>query len=84
MLVIKIYAGEKTTILDGNKYIVIFDDEDTDTAYQGLCENLKLTNPTDEDVVNFQNLKDTNVRTLLKDARKQGFISDYEIEYKKN
>ena len=83
MLVIKIYAGEKATILEGNNYIVC-DDEDTDGVFQGLCENLKLTNPTDEDIVNFQYLKDTNVRELLEDARKQGFISDYEIEYKKN
>lgn len=32
------------------------------------------------DLNDFQNLKDDNVKTMLEDAKKQGFISDYEIK----
>lgn len=74
----RIYAGNKASFENGiNYYDFECEPDDIDAAYDILAENIILKN--DDDLVDFQNLADDDVKTMLKDAEKQGFISDYEI-----
>lgn len=81
---IKIYAGDKAHLINSNYYGYKFscfsckDNNDTDTVYEILAVSLELKNP-DKDLIDFQNLKDDDVKTLLDDAEKHGFISYYEM-----
>ncbi|MGL1608666.1 hypothetical protein ACSTIN_22995, partial [Vibrio parahaemolyticus] len=50
------------------------------TVYDALAENIRLSDP-DKDLITFQYLKDDDVKTLLEDAKKHGFISHYEIVF---
>lgn len=81
-MIVTIYAGEKVSFVDGidyRCYITCKDGGDIDTVYSGLAESIELKNP-DRDEIDFEDLKDDDVKTFLEDAKKQGFISDYEIE----
>lgn len=74
----RIYAGNKASLENGiNYYDFECEPDDIDAAYDILAENIILKN--DDDLIDFQNLADDDVKTMLKDAEKQGFISDYEI-----
>lgn len=81
MMNIRIYAGNKASFVSGiNYYDFRCEDNDSiDAVYDILAENIKLNNPS-KDLINFQYLKDDDVKTMLQDAKNQGFISDYEIE----
>lgn len=81
-MIVKIYDGEKVSFVYGTGYrcyITCKDGDDIDTVYSGLAESIELKNP-DRDEIDFEDLKDDDVKTFLEDAKKQGFISDYEIE----
>lgn len=78
MLDIKIYAGKKSIIREWNQYIFCDDYDDTDSAYNDLAK-IELKNP-ETDLIEFQYLKDDDVKSLLEDAKKHDFISDYSIK----
>ncbi|RVU70413.1 MULTISPECIES: hypothetical protein [Lactobacillus] len=79
MLDVRIYEGKKASFVDGIYYYDFeVDNDDIDTAYDILAENVKLND--DKDLIDFQNLEDDDVMTMLKDAKKQGFISDYDVK----
>ena len=80
MMNIRIYAGKKASFVNGINYydFCCEDNDDIDAVYDILAENIKLNNP-DNDLIDFENLKDDDVKIMLQDAKKQGFISDYEI-----
>lgn len=80
MIYIRIYTGNKARFQNGFYYYEFYcgDNDDIDIVHEILAENVKLNNP-DKDLIDFWNLKDDNVKTMLQDAKKQGFILDYEI-----
>ena len=88
MMNIRVYAGNKAIFQNGFYYYEFYcrDNDDIDTVYEILAdyeilaENIKLNNP-DKDLIDFEILKDDSVKTMLQDAKKQGFILDYEIEH---
>ena len=79
---VKIYVGAKakSAFEDGICYYYFSckDNDDVDTVYDALAENIRLSDP-DKDLITFQYLKDDDAKTLLEDAKKHGFISYYEI-----
>lgn len=84
MLDIRIYESEKApfnkiwgdgTIFEG--IITVADSDDTDTLYSGLGQALHVA---EEDITAFGDLAEDSVEAMLEDAKKQGFIEDYEIE----
>lgn len=79
---IKVYIGANTKSVFENGicyyYFSCKDNDDVNTIYDDLAENIKLKDP-DTDFINLHYLKDDNVKSLLQDAKKQGFILDYEI-----
>lgn len=59
---------------DGQIFLVGLDD--TDGLYEELAENLEVD---EKDLIEFQDLADDDVQTLLDDAKKHGFIRNYEL-----
>ena len=84
---IKVYVEAKAELVfeDGICYYYFSckDNNDIDTVYDTLDEKIRLNDP-DKDLTTFQYLKDDDVTSLLEDAEKHGFISDYVIYYWKN
>lgn len=79
----RIYEGKKASFENGVYYFDFeCDPDDIDAAYDILAESIILKDQGEDspDLNDFQNLKDDNVEIMLKDAKKQGFISDYEIK----
>lgn len=79
----RIYEGKKSSFENGVYYFDFeCDPDDIDAAYDILAESIILNDQDEDspDLNDFQNLKDDNVEIMLKDAKKQGFISDYEIK----
>lgn len=79
----RVYEGEKARFESGIYYFDFeCDPDDIDAAYDILAESIILKDQDEDspDLNDFQNLKDDNVEIMLKDAKKQGFISDYEIK----
>lgn len=79
----RIYEGKKASFENGVYYFDFeCDPDDIDAAYDILAESIILNDQDEnnQDLNDFQNLKDDDVETMLKDAKKQGFISDYEIK----
>lgn len=79
----RIYEGKKASFENGVYYFDFeCDPDDIDAAYDILAESIILKDQDEDspDLNDFQNLKDDNVEIMLKDAKKQGFISDYEIK----
>lgn len=79
----RIYEGKKASFENGVYYFDFeCDSDDIDAAYDILAESIILNDQDEnsQDLNDFQNLKDDDVETMLKDAKKQGFISDYEIK----
>lgn len=77
----RIFEGKKAKLKNGSSYYSFeCDPDDIDKAYKLLAENVILNNqdPNSKDLISFQYLADDDVETMLKDAKKQGFISDYE------
>lgn len=79
----RVYEGKKARFESGIYYFDFeCDPDDIDAAYDILAESIILKDQDKDspDLNDFQNLKDDNVEIMLKDAKKQGFISDYEIK----
>ena len=53
--------------------------EETDYVYHVLAEGLDTYDMTDEDLKNFQNVRDDNIISMLDDIVDLGVISDYTI-----
>lgn len=80
----------------GHSFTFECEPDDIDTAYDALAENLELvdndgnpfpTNDYDDPssqasktLIDFQNVKDDDVETMLKDMQKMGFIDSWEVE----
>lgn len=89
-----IYPGDKTHLSEdwNGQESAVFEckPDNIDTAYDALCEDLVFNDmPADEHdmtpqqkqmIIDFQNLKDDDVKIMLDDAKRQGFISDFEIK----
>ena len=79
----RVYEGKKARFESGiYSFDFECDPDDIDTAYDILAESIILKDQDEDspDLSDFQNLKDDNVEIMLKDAKKQRFISDYEIK----
>lgn len=76
-----IYEGTKATI-DDTQFTFDCQPEDIDTAYDTLAENLHLNNQEQDsqDLIDFQNAADDDVKTLLDDMKRMGFIDSWEVE----
>lgn len=82
MMTITIDAGDKANFVNDIDYRYSFscvDNYDADRAFGALAEHLRLNDP-DKDLIDFQYLKADDVKSLLENAKRQGFISAYEIE----
>lgn len=51
--------------------------DDVDTAYDVLAENLRLHHGDGQDLIDFENVKDTNVEVMLEDIKQLGFIDSW-------
>lgn len=73
------YEDGKATI-DGGQFVFDCDPDDVDTAYDALAENVLLNNQNEnsQDLIDFQNAKDDNVKVMLDDMEKMKFIGDWE------
>lgn len=77
-----IYEGTKAT-LDGSQLTFECGANDTDTAYDIIAENIRLNNQgqdDNQDLVDFQNVEDDDVETMLNGLKKMGFIDSWEVE----
>lgn len=78
-MIYTITDGSKAEYINaGHEFSFEADADDIDTAYDALAENLKLNN--DDDLIDFQDAKDDDVKTLLDDMKRMGFIDSYEAE----
>lgn len=59
---------------DGKIFLINLDD--TNGLYEELAENLEVA---ENNLIEFQDLADDDVQTLLDDAKKHGFIKNYEL-----
>lgn len=79
---VRIYAGKKLEkLVDGKPWIDIeVKPDDVGTVYDIIAENIVLKDHSEksQDLVDFQNCKDDDVETMLKDLKRMDFI-DYEI-----
>ena len=78
-MTVKVNGIEVVTIKDG------FEFSDGELLWQALSEQARDLgivgiSDTEENLADWENLDDENIETLLKDAKEQGFIEDYEIE----
>ncbi len=53
--------------------------EDIDNLYSTLAEGIQTYNMTDEELIDFQNVRDDNIVNMLDDMVELGVISDYTI-----
>lgn len=77
-----IYAGDKLSgFTDGQWTIFECKPDDIDTAYNVLAERCILKNKSDDsqDLIDFENCKDDNVETMLKDLKRMHFLSNYKV-----
>lgn len=76
-----IYEGAKATI-NGSQFSFDCEPDDIDTAYDALAENVRLNNQDEDsqDLIDFQNAADDDVKTLLDDMQKMSFIGSWEVE----
>ena len=79
-----IYPGKKLSGLVDNQASVSFecDPSDIDTAYDVIAENtvLKDQNEDGQDLIDFENCADDDVKTMLEDLKRMGFLSDFDEE----
>lgn len=76
-----IYEGDKATI-NGTQLTFDCEPDDIDTAYDILAEEIHLNDQSEDsqDLIDFQNAKDDDVKTLLDDMQRMGFIDSWEVE----
>lgn len=74
-----IIDGEKAQFIgEGHEFAFECDPMDIDTAYGALAENLEVKD--NQDLIDFENAADDDVKTLLDDMKKMGFIDEWEEE----
>ena len=74
-----IIDGEKAQFIgEGHEFTFECDPMDIDTAYGALAENLEVKD--NQDLIDFENAADDDVKTLLDDMKKMGFIDEWEVE----
>lgn len=76
---VKVNGVVVETVEDGFKF------EQGELLWQALSEQardlgIEGISDTEENLADWEDLDDENIETLLKDAKEQGFIEDYEIE----
>lgn len=76
---IKVNGVVVETVEDGFKF------EQGELLWQALSEQARKLNingisDTEENLADWEDLDDDSIESLLKDAKEQGFIEDYEIE----
>lgn len=78
-----IYPGNKLSGLVDNQASVNFecDPNDIDTAYDVVAESTVLKDQSEDsqDLIDFENCEDDDVKTMLEDLKRMQFLSDYEI-----
>lgn len=82
----KVSEGTKAT-LDGGQLTFQCEPDDIDTAYDALAENIHLNDQDQDDsrdLVDFENAKDDDVKTLLDDLKQMGFIGEWEASISNN
>ena len=79
-----IYPGKKLSGLVDNQASVSFecDPNDIDTAYDAIAENVVLKDQSEDsqDLIDFENCADDDVKTMLEDLKRMQFLSDYDEE----
>lgn len=78
-MTVKVNGIEVVTIKDG------FEFSDGELLWQAMSEQardlgIEGISDTEENLADWEDLDDENIEVLLKDAKEQGFINDYEIE----
>ena len=72
-----IIDGEKAQFIgEGHEFTFECDPMDIDTAYSALAVNLEVKD--NQDLIDFENAADDDVKTLLDDMKKMGFIDEWE------
>lgn len=79
-----IYPGNKLSGLVDNQTSVNFecDPNDIDTAYDVVAESTVLKDQSEDsqDLIDFENCRDDDVKTMLEDLKRMGFLSDFDEE----
>lgn len=75
MMELKIELGKEFV---NNLLFVEAESNDADKVYQAMAEE-ENTISDDDRLIEFEDLEDDDVKTLLNDAKKKGFIEDFEI-----
>jgi len=79
-----IYPGKKLSGLVDNQASVNFecDPSDIDTAYDAIAESTVLKDQSEDsqDLIDFENCADDDVKTMLEDLKRMGFLSDFDEE----
>lgn len=79
-----IYPGKKLNGFVDNQVSINFEcaPSDTDTAYDVIAENAVLKDQSEDsqDLIDFENCADDDVKTMLEDLKRMQFLSDYDEE----
>lgn len=74
-----IIDGEKAQFIgEGHEFTFECDPMDIDTVYGALAENLEVKD--NQDLIDFENAADDDVKALLDDMKKMGFIDEWKEE----
>ena len=74
-----IYAGSRLNGFMNGQASVSFECEsdDIDAAYDSLAENVVVKDPH-KDLIDFEYCADDDVKTMLEDLKRMGFLSDFD------
>lgn len=79
-----IYPGKKLSGFVDNQASISFkcDPSDIDTAYDVIAESTVLKDQSEDsqDLIDFENCRDDDVKTMLEDLKRMGFLSDFDEE----
>lgn len=79
-----IYPGKKLSGFVDNQASVNFecDPNDIDTAYDVVAESTVLKDQSEDsqDLIDFENCRDDDVKTMLEDLKRMQFLSDFDEE----
>lgn len=77
-----ITAGKKISEFSNGLQAMAFscDPEDIDTAYDILCESVRLKdqNKDSQDLIDFENCADDDVETMLADLQRMDFLASWQ------
>lgn len=79
-----IYAGKKLSGFVDNQASISFkcNPSDTGTAYDVIAESIVLKDQSEDsqDLIDFENCADDDIKTMLEDLKRMGFLSDFDEE----